>query len=219
MFTFFNKASSHDPREAIFRSNHKECHSNHSNIIVTRSRSVGMFFSLNFTEHWALEKFIVFFFLSLFWADIALQQYYFADIWHAGFNKAVSISGLKANFQMFLAPNVSSLNAACCLATMVSLWCFRRLWDQFICVIYFPVSQHRVLLWNCGCKQEVFSKNWGILEEPKSRTTLSLSTCLSLLVQYCVCLGILIIKIQDVCDTTMPNIALAKNLFMETVTV
>lgn len=41
-----------------------------------------------------------------------LQQYYFADIWHAVFNKAVSISGLKANFQMFLAPNVSSLKCS-----------------------------------------------------------------------------------------------------------
>lgn len=219
MFTFFNKASSHDPREAIFRSNHKECHFEPFKYYCHSISICGYVLFFEFYGALSFGEIHCIFFLSLFWADIALQQYYFADIWHAGFNKAVSISGLKANFQMFLAPNVSSLNAACCLATMVSLWCFRRLWDQFICVIYFPVSQHRVLLWNCGCKQEVFSKNWGILEEPKSRTTLPLSTCLSLLVQYCVCLGILIIKIQDVCDTTMPNIALAKNLFMETVTV
>lgn len=165
----------------------KNAISSHSNVIVTRSRSMGMFFSLNFTEHWAMEKLMVFF-CHYFERTLCYNNITSQTFGMQYSTKPFLFLDWKRIFRCLLHQMFPPLNAACCLATMGFLWCFRRLWDQFICVIYFPVSQHRVLLWNCGCKrscklalvEKFFSKNWRIPEKPKSRKTFSLSTCLSL---------------------------------------
>lgn len=129
----------------------KNAISSHSNVIVTRSRSMAMF-SLNFTEHWAMEKLMVFF-CHYFERTLCYNNITSQTFGMPYSTKPFLFRDWKRIFRCFLHQMFPPLNAACCLATMVFLWCFRRLWDQFICVIYFPVSQHRVLLWNCGCKR------------------------------------------------------------------
>ena len=81
-----------------------------------------------------------------------------------------------------------------------------------------PVKLRMQAQLQAGACREVFFQELGDTRETKIKEDIFvIYLSLSLLIQYCVCLGIWVIKIQDVCDTNMPNIA--KKLFVETVTV
>lgn len=185
---FFNYASSHDPRETIFRSS-KECHFEPFKCYCHSISIYGYVLLFEFYGALSYGKINGIFFVCHYFERTSCYNNITSQTFGMPYStKPFLFLDWKRIFRCFLHQMFPPLNAACCLATMVFLWCFRRLWDQFICVIYFPVSQHRVLLWNCGCKrscelalvEKFFFQELGILEKPKSRKTFSLSTCLSL---------------------------------------